>query len=186
GTAANGRSALPRPTSSAYVPSARDSRSRARSSRACERRPGSSTKLASIESNDTPASSTPARRKTSQSYFTSWPAFGTRASASSSRNGASASLVSGGRFRGTAPPASSPSDATCAKGRYHDRPGATASDRPTSSARIGSSADALVASASSDARRDSATSAGSCAGSVTITGSALASLIVAGKADGGP
>src|SRR5438876_3957997 len=32
-----------------YVPSARDSRSRASSSRACERRPGSSTKLARSE-----------------------------------------------------------------------------------------------------------------------------------------
>src|SRR5207237_10653160 len=92
------------------VPSARDSRSRASSSRACERRPGSSTKLASIESNDTPASSTPARRRTSQSYLRLCPAFGTHGSASSFRTGASASLESGGGFRAAVPPASSRSE----------------------------------------------------------------------------
>src|SRR3989440_5098174 len=163
---------------------ASDRRSRASSSIACERRQGSSTKLASIESYATPASSTPARRSTSQSYLTLCPALGTRASPSSSRSGASSALVSGGRLRGAVPPASSPSAATCANGKYQDRPGATASDIPTRSARIGSSDVVSVSSATSGARRHSATTAANSAASSTIAGSAAAGTSVAGG--GGP
>src|SRR5439155_461697 len=89
------------------------------------------------------------------------------------RNGASASLASAGRLRGWAPPASSPSGATCANGRYHERPGAAASDRPTSSARIGSSDDVAVSSASRAAARHAATMAGRATGSSTIVGSTM-------------
>src|SRR5207245_5009944 len=108
-----------------------------------------------------------------------WPALGTRASASNSRSGASASLASAGRLRGGVPPASSPSGATCANGRYHDRPGATARDIPTSSPRIGSSDDVSVSSATRGARRHSATMTARAAGSSTIVGSA------AGRASAG-
>src|SRR2546430_2177667 len=131
---------------------ASDRRSRASWQIACGRRPGSRTKLARIESKATPASSTPARRSTSQSYLTLCPALGTRASPSSSRSGARSALVSGGRLRGAVPPASSPSAATCANGKYQDRPGATASDIPTRSARIGSTDVVSVSSATSGAR----------------------------------
>ncbi len=65
---------------------------------ACERRPGSSTKLASMESYATPASSTPARRSTCQSYLMLWPALGTAGSWSSATSGASAKSSIGGRF----------------------------------------------------------------------------------------
>ena len=139
---------------------------------ACARRPGSSTKLASIESYATPASSAPLRRSTSQSCLMSCPALGTAGSASSSRSGRSASLESGGRFGGGAPPASSPTAATCPNGRYHERPGATASDNPTSSPRIASSDVVSVFSARSGARRHSATTAPRAAASSTISGSA--------------
>src|SRR3989449_622373 len=134
-----------------------------------------------MESYATPARSTPARRSTSQSYFTLCPAFGTAGSASSARSGRSASLARGGRFLGGTPPASSPSGATCANGRYQERPGAPASDMPTSAARIGSSDVVSVSSATSGARRHSATTAASAAGSSTIVGSAL----TAGSAAGG-
>src|SRR5437016_2086880 len=186
-TASNGRSARPRPTTSPYVRSSSDSRSRASSSIACERRPGSSTKLASIESYTTPASATPAPRSTSQAYLMLCPALGTRSSASSSRSGASAALAGGGRLRGGVPPASAPSGATCANGRYHERPGATASDMPTSSARIGSSDEVSVSSATSGARRHSATSAASAPGSSTIVGSTSRAVGTGGSAppDGG-
>src|SRR5256886_7387383 len=101
-----------------------------------------------------------------------WPALGTRASASNSRSGASASLTSAGRLRGGVPPASSPSGATCANGRYHDRPGATARDIPTRSPRIGSSHDVSGSSATRGARRHSATMTARAAGSSTIFGAA--------------
>src|SRR6058998_701615 len=154
---------------------------------ACERRPGSSTKLASIESYATPASSTPARRNTSQSYFTLCPAFGTAGSASRSRSGRRGGLASGGRLRGGLPPASSPSGATCANGKYHERPGATARDIPTSSPRIGSSDDVSVSSATRGARRHSATMTARAAGSSTIVGSAAgrASAVDGTEAGGG-
>src|SRR5437870_1073531 len=159
---------------------ATESRSRARSSIACDRRPGSNTKLASMESYVTPASSTPARRSTRRPYFTSCPAFGTRASSRNARTGASASLASGGRLRGAAPPASSPSGATWAKGRYHERPGATASDIPTSSARIGSGDVAPTSKATSGAARHSATAGARAARSSRIVGSACATASVGG------
>src|SRR5205823_1625088 len=181
-TASNGRSARPRPATSPYVRSSSDSRSRASSSIACERRPGSSTKLASIESYATPASATPARRKTSQSALMLCPALGTRSSASSSCRGASAALAGGGRLRGGVPPASAPSGGTCANGRYHERPGATASDMPTSCARIGSSDEVSVWSATSGARRHSATTAASAPGSSTIVGSTTTAVATAGPA----
>ena len=146
----------------------RPSRSRARSSRAWDRRPGSSTKLASIESYATPPSSTPARRNTSQSYLMLWPALRTPGSSSSARSGPTASLPGGGRFLGGVSPASSPSGATWANGRYHARP-AIASDRPTSSARIGSSEEVSVSRATMAAARHAATTAPSDAGSSTIT-----------------
>src|SRR5207247_3872913 len=82
-------------------------------------------------------------------------------------------LARGGRFLGGTPPASSPSGATCANGRYQERPGAPASDMPTSAARIGSSDVVSVSSATSGARRHSATTAASAAGSSTIVGSAV-------------
>src|SRR2546425_11047876 len=110
-----------------------------------------------------------------------WPALGTRASTSNSRSGASASLASAGRLRGGVPPASSPSGATCANGRYHDRPGATARDIPTSSPRIGSSDDVSVSSATRGARRHSATMTARAAGAAPILGSAAR----AGGAGGG-
>src|SRR5439155_1537216 len=138
---------------------------------ACDRRPGSNTKLASMESYVTPASSTPARRSTRRPYFTSCPAFGTRASSRNARTGASASLASGGRLRGAAPPASSPSGATWAKGRYHERPGATARDIPTSSARIGSGDVASTSKAASGAARHSATAGARATRSSRIVGS---------------
>ena len=78
--------------------SARPRCSRLSVSMAWERRPGSSTKLASIESYATPRSSTPARRSTCQSYLMLWPAFGTAGSRSSSASGAQRGSVSGGRF----------------------------------------------------------------------------------------
>src|SRR3989441_10365131 len=108
-----------------------------------------------------------------------WPALGTRASTSNSRSGASASLASAGRLRGGVPPASSPSGATCANGRYHDRPGATARDIPTSSPRIGSSDDVSVSSATRGARRHSATMTARAAGASPIVRSA------AGRGGGG-
>src|SRR5436190_1231605 len=127
----------------------------------------------------------PARRSTSQSYLMLCAALGTRASDSSSRSGAMASLAGGGRLRGGVPPASAPSGATCANGRYHERPGATASDMPTISARIGSSADVSVSSATSRARRHSATTAASAAGSSTIVGSTARAVSAGAPATAG-
>src|SRR5918996_4165592 len=146
-------------------------RSRANSSSACERRPGSSTKLASIESYTTPRSSTPARRSTSQSNFTLCPALETAGSSSNARSGRSASCSSGGRFTGGGPASSSPSGGRCANGRYHARPGATASDNPTSRARIASIEVVSASSATSGAARQAATTSASTRGSVTITAS---------------
>ena len=85
---------------------------------ACERRPGSRTKLASIESNATPASSTPARRSTCQSYLMLWPALGTAGSWSSATSGAIAKSVIGGRFLTGVGAASSPPRGRWPNGRY--------------------------------------------------------------------
>ena len=70
----------------------------ASASSACERRPGSSRKLASIESKSSPASSTPARRSTSRSYFALCAVFLTFLSASSARSGSISGDRIGGRF----------------------------------------------------------------------------------------
>ena len=116
--------------------------SRQRLSIACERRPGSRTKLASIVSKATPASSTPARRSTCQSYLMLWPAFGTAGSVSSAASGAIAGSVSGGRFfTGVGrrqPRRGSPGRSGCG-GRTGDtrpRSALAESERPTSSASL--------------------------------------------------
>ena len=111
---------------------------------ACERRPGSRTKLASIESNATPPSSTPARRSTCQSYLMLWPALGTAGSCEQRHERApAAESASGGRFLTGAGAASSPAGGRWPNGRYQTSVGLAASESPTSSASCGSSDDGL-------------------------------------------
>ncbi len=120
---------------------------------AWERRPGSSTKLASIESQATPAGSTPARRSTCQSYFTLCPALGAAGSVRYSTSGRQAGSVIGGRFRTSAGAASAPSRGRWPKGRYQTSSGEAASESPMSSASCGSRDEVSVSNATSGACR---------------------------------
>src|SRR5206468_8777601 len=68
---------FPFPNNCAVVGSSTERCSRARSLMACERFPGSSTKLASIESYATPSNGTPARANATHAALMSCPAFRT-------------------------------------------------------------------------------------------------------------
>ena len=120
GTSANGICAFPLPVRSVYSVIGWPRSSSASTSMPCERRDGSSTNLASIESYASPRSSTPARRSTCQSYLMLCPALGTAASSqqlADRRAGRSSS--SGGRFRTGA--ASAPSASSVAGGPVAER-----------------------------------------------------------------
>src|ERR1051326_62866 len=134
----------------------------------CERRAGSRTKLASIESYATPASSTPALRRTCQSYLMLCPPFRTAGSRNSSAIGAHAGSVRGGRLVTGAGAASSPPRGRCPKGRYHAASAAIASERPIRSASWGSSELVSVSRATSDAARRVRAKSGRRAGSSTM------------------